>query len=351
MTIKKTESGSWQVDIQPGGRSGKRIRKTFKLKADALGWERHIQAEVQEKPDWTPAKRDGRRLLDLLDIWVTRHGVTLRAGEDTANRLRAMCLAMGNPVADKFNGQDFADYRASRLESGVNPNTMNRELRYLKAMFNSLIAMDIWMRDNPLSKFKDIKTVENELSFLPLEDIGILLDSLKKSKNPHVVLLTKLCLATGARWGEAEMLTIQQLSKGTVTFARTKSGKIRGVPVDSAIESAIREHHEKYGCGNRVFQSAFSAFREGVERARVVLPKGQLTHVLRHTFASHFMMAGGNILTLQKILGHQSLAMTMRYAHLAPDHLKEAKEFNPLALVKAKTNQAPLGAIKSDSRL
>ncbi|MBF0131104.1 MAG: tyrosine-type recombinase/integrase, partial [Magnetococcales bacterium] len=53
--------------------------------------------------------------------------------------------------------------------------------------------------------------------------------------------------------------------------------------------------------------------------------------VLRHTFASHFMMNGGNILVLQKILGHQSLAMTMRYSHLSSDHLKESVSLNPLA--------------------
>lgn len=60
------------------------------------------------------------------------------------------------------------------------------------------------------------------------------------------------------------------------------------------------------------------------------MPKGQLTHVLRHTFASHFMINGGNILTLQKILGHANLTMTMRYAHLAPEHLQEARALNPL---------------------
>jgi site-specific recombinase XerD len=43
------------------------------------------------------------------------------------------------------------------------------------------------------------------------------------------------------------------------------------------------------------------------------------------------MMNGGNILVLQKILGHSSLVMTMRYAHLAPDHLKEARLLNPIA--------------------
>nr|WP_244517166.1 tyrosine-type recombinase/integrase [Pseudomonas linyingensis] len=60
-------------------------------------------------------------------------------------------------------------------------------------------------------------------------------------------------------------------------------------------------------------------------------PQGKATHALRHTFASHFMQKEGNILTLQKILGHSSLAMTMRYAHLAPEHLTEAVRLSPLA--------------------
>lgn len=73
------------------------------------------------------------------------------------------------------------------------------------------------------------------------------------------------------------------------------------------------------------------AFREAVKTTSLVLPRGQMTHVMRHTFASHFMMQGGNILALQKLLGHQSLTMTMRYAHLSPDHLAEARRLNPLA--------------------
>lgn len=55
-----------------------------------------------------------------------------------------------------------------------------------------------------------------------------------------------------------------------------------------------------------------------------------MTHVLRHTFASHFMMGGGNIIVLQRILGHSDIRVTMRYAHFAPDHLEEAIALNPL---------------------
>lgn len=79
-----------------------------------------------------------------------------------------------------------------------------------------------------------------------------------------------------------------------------------------------------------MFEPCYYAFRSALERAGIDLPAGQLTHVLRHTFASHFMMNGGNILVLQKILGHTDIKMTMRYAHFAPSHLEDALKFNPL---------------------
>jgi site-specific recombinase XerD len=66
------------------------------------------------------------------------------------------------------------------------------------------------------------------------------------------------------------------------------------------------------------------------------LVRSHVWHMLRHTFASHFMMAGGNILTLQQLLGHATLDMTMRYAHLAPDHL--AGELGRMSFAPAREN-------------
>ena len=63
-----------------------------------------------------------------------------------------------------------------------------------------------------------------------------------------------------------------------------------------------------------------------------------MSHVLRHSFASHFMMAGGNIVVLQRILGHFDIRVTMRNAHFAPDHLEEAITNIPLARMALKSD-------------
>jgi integrase len=112
-----------------------------------------------------------------------------------------------------------------------------------------------------------------------------------------------------------------------ITFSGTKSGKVRSVPISPELEAKIVRHWKQHGQPN----SAITSFRRALSRTTIKLPKGQAAHGLRHTFASHFIQNGGNILTLQKILGHSSLAMTMRYAHLAPDHLQDAVRFGPLS--------------------
>ncbi len=106
----------------------------------------------------------------------------------------------------------------------------------------------------------------------------------------------------------------------------TKGKKNRSIPISKELYEEIIALD-----GFRFFTDSYFQFLSVMDKTSFVLPRGQLTHVLRHTFAAHFMMSGGNILALQKILGHHDIKMTMRYAHLAPDHLETALRFNPLA--------------------
>jgi site-specific recombinase XerD len=328
MSIKKANSG-WLVDIQPGGRGFKRYRKSFATKAEALAWETWVKGQVQHEPDWHPKKRDTRRLTELLELWWINHGQQLRAGKNTHSRLLLLINSIGNPVADQFSADDFAAYRAKRLAAGISANAINREHAYLRAMFNELKRLNHWNNENPLSEIRSFKIIEKELTFLANDQIKLLFAALSESSNPDTLLVSQICLATGARWSEAEGLKPTQLRQGAIEYAVTKSGKNRTIPISAELEAELQQL-AKDG-RTRLFGSCYSAFREAIDRSGLALPAGQLTHVLRHTFASHFMMNGGNILTLQRVLGHSDLKMTMRYAHLSPEHLQEVRSLNPLA--------------------
>lgn len=354
MAVKKVDTG-WLVDIQPGGRGARRIRKTLKTKSEALQYEAWAKTQVAQNEEWVKPKKDLRRFRELIDLWYDLHGVQLKRGHERKQALLHMCEALGNPIASSIDATAFANYRKERLEGkhvpsndkrkrkgGISTNSANREHAYLRSMFNELRRVGEWTGSNPIANVRQFKVDESELSFLSLKDIEQLLSSLEKGADRDALLVTKICLAIGARWSEAVGLRRAQLRAGKIHLAKTKSGKIRAIPISQELERELLDffterQNEATNLNETLFRECYGAFREAIERAGISLPKGQLTHVLRHSYASHFMMAGGNILTLQRILGHADLKTTMRYAHLSPEHLQESVRLNPLAQVLANT--------------
>lgn len=191
-----------------------------------------------------------------------------------------------------------------------------------------LIRLEHWERENPLKNIRPLKVDEREWTWLIKDEIQLLLQHLVMRRNPDTIKVAKVCLATGARWSEAESLTASQVRNNLITYHRTKSGKSRTVPIAEGLYQEIKIQES-----GRLFGNCYQSFTNALEESGIELPKGQRTHVLRHTFASHFMMNGGNLLTLQKLLGHASIQMTMRYAHLAKDYMNEAVKLNPVSLL------------------
>lgn len=267
---------------------------------------------------------DKERLNDLIETWYNLHGQALTDGLKRKNKLFALSKMIGNPLARKFDKAQFATYRKLRLEK-VSVKTVNNEQTYINALFNELIRLGEWKGANPIVGMRALKYKTPEMGFLQSTQIPVLLAELDNSRNKHVKLITEICLSTGCRWGEAESLRGEHVYDNKVTFVNTKGNKPRTVPVSAELAARMPK---KVG---PLFSSSIKAFRTAVERTAIQLPKGQMSHVLRHTFASHFMMKGGNILVLQRILGHASIVDTMKYSHFAPDHLEDAVRLNPLA--------------------
>ncbi|MGL5991593.1 MAG: phage integrase [Plesiomonas sp.] len=335
MAISKLASGKWQVQVFPNGRDGKRIRRLFATKGEAMAFERYVKEQSQDKP-WLGEKSDNRRLIDLVYTWFNAHGITLSDGVKRKITMEFACVAMGNPLATEFSAKMFSSYREQRLSGKitrsnrvktVTPRTVNLELAYFRAVFNELKRLDEWTAPNPLENVREFKIAESEMSYLTTDDIRIVLAECESSRSPDLLSVVKICLATGARWGEAESLKGNQIRGGKIIFVKTKGKKNRAVPVVDLLLNELPTARR----AKPLFSSCYAAFRSALKRAGIETPAGQLTHILRHTFASHFMMNGGNILVLQRILGHTDIKVTMRYAHFAPDHLSEAKTLNPLA--------------------
>ena len=338
MSIRKQPDGKWLLDFypegKPKGKPSKRIRRTFSTKGEALSYQNHILENIHVKP-WLNGKEDRRSLRDLVGQWFDEHGLTLDDGEKRKGAMLFACESMGEPLAHEFDATMFSLYRKKRLSGEivrtsrvkqVSPRTMNLELAYFRAVFNELKRLGHWKLDNPLSGVRSFKSEEGELAYLEQGEISSLLEQCKASRNSSTFWVACVCLATGARWDEAESLTTKQIKNLKVSFFKTKGNRNRTVPISKEFYDSLPKP-EKPG---RLFISCYSAFRKAVERAELDLPNGQLSHVLRHTFASHFMMNGGNILVLKNILGHTDIKMTMRYAHFSPDHLEEAVSLNPL---------------------
>lgn len=324
--IRKLPSGKWQVDLRLDGRGSKRVRKSFYSKAEAKRFETFVLTKRAEGKDWNPSKADNRRLKELVQLWFNAKGVHLKDGERRKRCLDAISDFMGNPIARTVKPSAFLTYRAHKIQEGATKKTMNNHLGYLNAVYNQLNRLGEIDFENPIKNVEMIRMDERELSWLTVEQIRHLLKTIQGfSQNPHVHLLTRICLATGARWGEAENLKPRHLQNGKLTFVNTKSGRSRSVPVNDQLFKEIQDHLTVHS----EFSFSLSAFRRSLIKSGIQLPKGQSAHVLRHTFASHFVINGGDILTLQKILGHSTIVMTMRYAHLSDAHFKTVLDLVP----------------------
>lgn len=322
MTVKRQPDGKWSVDFYVNGRGSQRVRRGgFATKAHAQRFERDFVSSPRPSVE---------RFSDLVDLWYQVHGVTLKNGIRRYTALQQITTRLGNPRACDFSASTWSSYRTERLKAATR-STINIEHIYVSSVFAELSRQGHYHGLNPLAGMRLFKVDQKALAFLTFEQIQQLMDELSRSRNPYVLIIAKIALATGARWSEAERLRRSQVLADRIVFTETKNGRNRTVPVDPGL---ISEALSVALPTDRLFGPARGAFEVCYARCGFKTP-GQLTHILRHTFASHFVMAGGDLRTLKDILGHADISTTMIYSHLAPEHLDKALSLNPLALASS----------------
>lgn len=169
---------------------------------------------------------------------------------------------------------------------------------------------------------------EGRLRWLTAEEATRLLEACRDSRNENLTDLVEFALFTGMRRGEVLGLTWESVdrARGVVLLdsTSTKSKRRREVPLNSRADAVLARRSSKspgWVFGTRRWDHFRTAWESAVARAKVVDFR---FHDLRHTFASWAVQRGATLQEVKDLLGHHSLAMTLRYGHLAPEHLRTA---------------------------
>ena len=269
-----------------------------------------------------------RKLLvkDAIKGYLEESRATKRTWKDDERYGAVWTTELGDKALDAVKPADVEAWRRKKAKDGVTVATVNRHVAFLKRVFNVMIR-DERCAGNPVAKVKMHRENNTRLRFLTADEETRLEEACPPEWWPAVVLAIQTGLRAseqfGLRWEHIDFLN------GVITIPRSKHGEKRHVPMNARVKQILRdmpsrlkspwvfpgvgdEHYSICHLRDRVWRPTRK--KAGLEDVR--------WHDLRHTFASRLVMKGADLRSVQELMGHKTILMTQRYAHLAPSHLQ-----------------------------
>ncbi len=254
-------------------------------------------------------------------------------------------------VAKGIHGYDdsLLDTLVKQFRAKNNSNaTVNRKLSALYKLLRKAERMGQIPR---LPTYLRLKERNGRVRFLSPEEEAALFAEIGRSE-PDFERLCLFLVDTGARVGEALGLKWTDIHGSNATFWITKSGRSRTVPLTRRARRAVAGP-SRHGHSGPFSMIEYQNFRYHWNRARKTVGLGDdsqvVPHILRHTCASRLVQAGIDLRRVQSFLGHQTIQMTLRYAHLATDDLAQCAAALDLRNEQATDATAPAEPWAPDS--
>jgi integrase len=220
------------------------------------------------------------------------------------------------------------------LAQSRGPRTTRGYLATIEHAFKLAVEEWLWLEASPMARVRKPKEPRGRVRFLSDDERHRLLDACRASHNRYLYPLVLLGLLTGCRKGELLGLHWSQVDfkRAMIVLEHTKNGDRRSVPLVLQAESVLREH------GRLRRLDSPLVFPRSDNRAPIdiryswhhALTAAEIDdfrmHDLRHSCASALAASGASLLDIAQILGHRSLDMTRRYAHLTEDHTRRTLE-------------------------
>ncbi|MBI2070953.1 MAG: tyrosine-type recombinase/integrase [Elusimicrobia bacterium] len=222
-------------------------------------------------------------------------------------------------------------YKTFRQNAGMKPSSVNRELVTIKALCSKAVAWG-YLAKSPGQTVKKFKEPKRQVRYFTKEEIQKFVAAAPR----RLAAIVQTLAYTGLRRDELIHLTWDDVDlKKKLLAVQAKDGwqpkdyEVRHIPLNETLIKVIQalpKNASPYLFPNEKGESLIgnNLSRDFRRLARSVGAKHSSVHTLRHTFASHLVMQGVDLYTVQKLLGHSSIKTTEIYAHLAPDYLRSA---------------------------
>jgi integrase/recombinase XerD len=306
---------------------GKEIRRSAHTSSKAVA-QKFLAQVLEQHRRVDRGGRPRRSYKDALERFIRDYLPDLkpRTQERYRTSLRQLHAVFGDLCLDEITRGRLADYASDRMRVGVKGATVRRDLATLSCMMSCAVAWD-YIDINPVRQFskRHIRESPPRTTYPAAEQI----EQLVEHARPMTGRIIRFLAETGMRQEEVCSLEWSQVSiqRREVRLTKTKTSSPRIVPLSDAALGTLTGtprhltspyvfwHRDGQRYTNFANSFALVARRSGVPFR---------CHDLRHAFASTFLQATGDIPALQAILGHKTIAMTMRYAHIVTGHLHRA---------------------------
>jgi integrase len=303
-----TDAKRWAQQTESAIREGRHF-KTSEAKRHTMSEaiERYMKTVLPNKPKSVYAQTIH------LNWWKETIGDYSLA--DVTSAMIANCrdkLAAGTTVRGKLRGAA----------------TVNRYMAALSHVFTIACKEWQWVDDNPFRKVSKKKEPRGRVRFLSDEERVKFLEACKEADSAYLYIVVVLALSTGARRMEILGLTWDDvdLNRGVITLHDTKNGERRVLAIAGHAKELLKKHAQVRlldckllfpGKDHKKPVDIRTPFENALKRAEI---HDFRFHDLRHSCASYLAMNGASLAEIAEVLGHKTLQMVKRYAHLSEAH-------------------------------
>ncbi len=322
-------NGSYWIDYYAHGRRVRRKVGPSKTLANLAM--KKIEIDIAQGKYLDIKEETKLKFKDFAQMYIEAYATKKRSWESTDKHyLKRLVPFFGEKYLQDITPFSVQKYQSMRRQAishrgrVTSPAYVNRELACLKCMFRLAIE---WghAKENPVIKVKFEKENNKLVRFLEKDELRRLLHYSDEALKPIITIAVNTGMRSSEirflKWGDVDLL------RGIITLTVTKNGETRRVPINKTVKEMLfglpKNGPDSYVFSNRdgMPYDFTWHFQQALKRAGI---KNFRFHDLRHTAASYLAMAGVDLNTIREILGHKSLEMVLRYAHLSPGHQANA---------------------------